>query len=59
MIRHSARLEIRLTAQRRRELDELADEAGLSASDLARLGIRWLLDHPNVLLKPPQIGVTS
>jgi hypothetical protein len=51
-LKHDARLEIRMPAARRRELDELADEAGLSAADLARLGIRWLLEHRDVLLKP-------
>jgi hypothetical protein len=49
---HGTRFELRLPAGRRRELAALADETGLSAADLVRLGIRWLLDHPGVLLKP-------
>ncbi len=53
-MKHDARLEIRMTSQRRRELDELADEAGLSAADVARLAIRrLLLEHRDVLLKLP------
>ena len=40
-----------MPAQRRRELDEFADEAGISAADAVRLGIRWLLEHRDVLLK--------
>ena len=52
-MKHDARLEIRMTSQRRRELDELADEAGLSAADVARLAIRRLLQARDVLLKLP------
>jgi hypothetical protein len=47
---NTARFEIRLTPERRRELEDLAREVGLSSADLARLGIGWLLRHPNVLL---------
>lgn len=46
------RFELRLSVERRRQLAELAAESGLSAADLARLGIKWLLDHPGALLKP-------
>jgi hypothetical protein len=46
------RFELRLSRERRRQLAELAAESGLSASDLARLGINWLLEHPGVLLRP-------
>jgi hypothetical protein len=48
----TSRFEVRLSAAQRRELAALADETGLSAADLARLGIRWLLEHPGVLLRP-------
>jgi hypothetical protein len=47
---NTARFKIRLTPERRRELEDLAREAGLSSADLARLGIGWLLRHPGVLL---------
>jgi hypothetical protein len=50
---NDARMEFRLPALRRRELDELAEQAGLSSADLVRLGIKWLLEHREVLLKPP------
>ena len=45
----STRFEIRLTPERRRGLEDLAREVGLSC-DLARLGIGWLLAHPGALL---------
>ena len=38
---------------RRRELDEFACEAGLSKADLVRLGLKWLLQNRDVLLKLP------
>jgi hypothetical protein len=44
------RFEIRLSADRRQELAELARESGLSAADIARLAITRLLAHPGVLL---------
>jgi hypothetical protein len=50
---NDTRLEIRMPAQRRRELDELASEVGLSAADLTRLSIRWLLEHRDALFKLP------
>jgi hypothetical protein len=40
---------MRLPAERRRELDALAREVGLNSSDLARLGINWLLEHRDVV----------
>jgi hypothetical protein len=52
-MKRDARLEIRLPAAKRRELYELADEAGLTSSDLVRIGIRWLLQHRDALLKLP------
>lgn len=48
----STRFEFSLPADRRRELDQLSEETGLSAADLARLGIRWVLSHRDVLLRP-------
>ena len=45
MTANDTRFEFKLPAQRRAELDSLADEAGLTASDLARLAIRRLLDQ--------------
>jgi hypothetical protein len=46
----NTRFEIRLSADQRRELEELAQEVGLSSADLTRLGIRWLLHNPGMLL---------
>jgi hypothetical protein len=43
------RFEIRLSETRRRELDALAEEVGLSAADVARLGIGWVLRNPDAL----------
>ncbi len=43
------RFEIRLSAARRRELGELANETGLTAADVARLAIVRLLNDPQVL----------
>jgi hypothetical protein len=46
------RFEFHLPVERRLELDRLAEQTGMSASDIARLGIRWILDNQAVLLKP-------
>jgi hypothetical protein len=46
----SARLEVRLPASHRQQLMALAHESGLSSSALAKIGIRWLLAHPETLL---------
>jgi hypothetical protein len=43
------RFEIRLSETRRRQLDELAAECGLSAAAIARLGIGWVLRNPDAL----------
>jgi predicted DNA-binding protein len=43
------RFELRLPAERRRELDALARETGLSAADVVRLSIKHLLEHRDVL----------
>jgi hypothetical protein len=47
----SARFEFRLPLDRRLELDQLAEETGLSAADIVRLGLCWALANRN-LLKP-------
>lgn len=52
-VMNDTRLEIRMPAERRRKLGELANEVGLSAVDLTRLSIRWLLEHRDVLFKLP------
>jgi hypothetical protein len=49
-MKHETRFEIRLRTAERQELSALAIEAGLSSADLARLGIKWLLAHRNVVL---------
>src|SRR5262249_16153226 len=43
------RFVILLPETRRRELDALAAECGLSAADVARLGIGWVLRNPDAL----------
>jgi hypothetical protein len=45
------RMDLRLPRAWRKELDELAAEVGLSSSDVARLGIRHLLNHPDRLVR--------
>ncbi len=47
----ASRIDLRVPPAWRKELDELAAEVGLSASDLARLGIRFLLNNPSLLVK--------
>jgi predicted DNA-binding protein len=51
MAQNDTRFEFKLPAQRRAELDSLADEAGLTASGLVRLAIRRLLEERNAVLK--------
>ena len=51
MIQNDTRFEFKLPAHRRAELDSLADEAGLTASDLVRLAIRRLLEERNAILQ--------
>jgi antitoxin component of RelBE/YafQ-DinJ toxin-antitoxin module len=41
----ASRIDLRIPPRWRKELDELADEVGLSASDVCRLGLRYLLNH--------------
>jgi hypothetical protein len=45
-----SRLEVLLSRSRKRELAEYAAELGLSSSDVARLGISYLVRNPGVLL---------
>jgi hypothetical protein len=51
-MKHDARFDLKLPAAQRRELAELAIESGLSSADLVRLCVRWLLAHPDRLLRP-------
>jgi len=44
------RFEIQLPAERRAELDSLADEIGVNAADLARLAICRLLNRRDELI---------
>jgi len=50
---NATRFEIKLPAERRAQLDARADEAGVSASDLARLAIGKLLEDRQVVLSMP------
>jgi hypothetical protein len=52
MRKYEHRFHVKLPAKTRQELTELAAEAGLSSSDLVRLSVKWMLLHPNVLLRP-------
>lgn len=45
------RFEVRLPSGRRDALEELAKEAGVSAPDLARLGIGWVLAKRDLLIR--------
>jgi hypothetical protein len=56
MNNNDSRFEVWLPSQRRRELDELAGEAGLSSSDLVRLAISRLLTEREVVLRFSQRG---
>lgn len=46
-----SRIDLEIPRTWRKELDELAAEVGLSASDVCRLGLRYLLNHRVQLLK--------
>jgi hypothetical protein len=48
---HDARIDLRIPRDWRIKLDEIADEVGLSASDIARLGIRFTLKNRDLVLK--------
>ena len=54
MSTETTRFEIKLTAQRRRALDQLAHEFGISSADLARLAIGQLLEDRTVRLPAGQ-----
>ena len=49
-------MDLRLPRAWRKELDALADEVGLSSSDVARLGIRYLLNDRDRLVKVVKNG---
>jgi len=49
----NTRFEIKLSAERRAQLDALAGEAGLSSAALARLAIMQLLEDRAVRLPVP------
>jgi hypothetical protein len=59
MIQNDTRFEFKLPAHRRAELDSLADEAGLTASDLVRLAIRRLLEERNAILQLQAAAMTN
>jgi hypothetical protein len=46
------RFQLRLPVVQRRELAMLARETGVSSADLVRLGIRYMLQHPEVVSRP-------
>jgi hypothetical protein len=45
------RFEVRLSRERRQELDDLARECDLSAADVARLAIKWMVEHRDLLVR--------
>ena len=49
-MKHSARFDLKMPPETRRELAALAAEAGLSSADIVRLSVKWMLQHPGVLL---------
>jgi hypothetical protein len=53
------RFEIQLPAERRAELDSLADEIGTNAADLARLAIIRLLANRNELLGRREVAAST
>jgi hypothetical protein len=52
---NNGRFEFRIPTERRQELAALASEVGLSSADLVRLGIKYLLDNRELLLRPETI----
>jgi predicted DNA-binding protein len=48
---NDAKFAIRLPAQRRFQLDALAERTGIPAGSLLRLALVWLLEHHDVLLE--------
>jgi hypothetical protein len=51
MMTNDSRIDVRIPAQRRRELELLAEDAGLSLGGLVRLAARRLLEDRELLLK--------
>jgi hypothetical protein len=49
----SKRFEVSISPDRRAALDALARELGCSSSDLARIGVSWVLQHREVLIGGP------
>jgi hypothetical protein len=49
-MKHSARFDLKMPPETRRELAALAAEAGLSSADIVRLSVKWMLQHPGLLL---------
>jgi predicted transcriptional regulator len=50
-MKYDARLEVKLSAERRQRLDDLAAGAGVSSAALARLAIGQLLEQRDVTLR--------
>jgi predicted transcriptional regulator len=50
-VAHDARIDLRIPRAWRRKLDRLADQVGLSPSDLGRLAIRQFLQCRNLSVK--------
>jgi len=46
------RFDLTMPMVQRRELASLASETGLSSADLARFGIRYVLEHRELFLRP-------
>jgi hypothetical protein len=47
-----ARFDMKLPLSQRRELAAFAGEVGLSSADVARLAIRYMLEHRQLFLRP-------
>jgi hypothetical protein len=47
------RFEVDISPDRRAALDALARELGCSSSDLARIGVSWVLQHREILIGGP------
>lgn len=50
-MKYDARLEVKLSAERRQQLDDLTAGAGVSSAALARLAIGQLLEQRDVTLR--------
>jgi hypothetical protein len=51
MEKAKVRFDLHLPTAQRQELATLANQIGLSSADLVRLGIRYMLAHPEVILR--------